>query len=382
MDRILGIILSLFLMSSLSGCMAPLMQAVERNDLVEVKGLLDKGADIQASSKSCRWHTDVGIFSYECSALMHASELGKNEIIRVLLDKGADINTEIGGYTALRFAAENGHLETVKLLLDRGAKNPSGALPFAVYGGHAGIVKFLIDNGADVNVRARNHTNWPILAEAAIMGHANVVKLLIEKGADVDAAATIFERYPNDAKFKASLNLLEKYSKQQATAGTPVKAEPTGVKSAAPAIPPTPPLVAGKELPKVAVWDLTSGDIKAAYAQDLTSILVSEVSKLGKYEVYSQENVRTLAGWTAERMTMGCTDTKCLTALGQMDIEKLISGRVGKIGNRYSVSLNLFDTQKTRAEKSISEFGRSEDELIDLVQVAVRKLLGVEAVRP
>jgi len=139
-----------------------------------------------------------------------------------------------------------------------------------------------------------------------------------------------------------------------------------------------PALSSGKDLPKIAVWDLNHGDIKAAYAQDLTSILVSEISKSGKYEVYSQENVRTLAGWTAERMQLGCTDTKCLTALGQMDIAKLISGRVGKIGNRYSVSLNLFDTQNARAEKSVSEFGRSEDELIELIQVALGKLLGVE----
>jgi sulfatase modifying factor 1 len=136
----------------------------------------------------------------------------------------------------------------------------------------------------------------------------------------------------------------------------------------------------GKELPKIAVWDLTSGDIKGAYAQDLTLILGSEVSKLGKYEVYSQENVRTLAGWTGERMQLGCTDSKCLTALGQMDIAKLISGRVGKIGNRFSVSLSLFDTQNAKAERMISEFCQSEDELIELVQVAVRKLLGEEIV--
>src|SRR5512139_3560733 len=139
-----------------------------------------------------------------------------------------------------------------------------------------------------------------------------------------------------------------------------------------------PSLSGAKEFPKVAVWDLAPGDIKPAYAQDLTSILVSEIGKLGKYEVYSQENVRTLAGWTAERMSLGCTDSKCLTALGQMDIAKLISGRVGKIGNRYSVSLNLFDTQNAKAEKSVSEFGRSEDELIELVQKAVGKLFGLE----
>jgi len=114
------------------------------------------------------------------------------------------------------------------------------------------------------------------------------------------------------------------------------------------------------------------------HARNLTSILVSEVSKFNKYEVYSQENVRTLAGWTVERMQLGCTDTKCLTALGQMDIAKLISGSVGKIGNTYSISLNLFDTQSVRAERSVSDFCRTEDELIPLVQVAARKLLGVE----
>ncbi len=133
-----------------------------------------------------------------------------------------------------------------------------------------------------------------------------------------------------------------------------------------------------KDLPKVAVWDLAPREIKATYAQELTSILVSEIAKMKKYEVYSQENVRALAGWTEERMKLGCSGTQCLTALGQMDIAKLISGSVGKIGNRYSVSLNLFDTQNARAENAVSEFAGSEDDLIELVQVATRKLLGVE----
>ncbi len=138
-----------------------------------------------------------------------------------------------------------------------------------------------------------------------------------------------------------------------------------------------PSFPSAKELPKVAVWNLEERNIPAPYAKELTSILVSEITKLKAFEVYSQENVRTLAGWTAERMVLGCTDTKCLTALGQMDIAKLVSGSVGKIGDRYSVSLNLFDTQNAKVENAVSEFGRSENELIDLVQIAVRNLLGV-----
>jgi sulfatase modifying factor 1 len=137
-----------------------------------------------------------------------------------------------------------------------------------------------------------------------------------------------------------------------------------------------PSLSSAKELPKVAVWDLEPMNTPAAHARQLTSFVVSEITKLKKYEVYSQENVRTLAGWTAERMQLGCTDTKCLTALGQMDIAKLISGSVGKIGKRYTVSLNLFDTQNPRAENAISKTCESEDELIELIQASVRELLG------
>jgi hypothetical protein len=65
-----------------------------------------------------------------------------------------------------------------------------------------------------------------------------------------------------------------------------------------------------------------------------------------------------------------------------MDVAKLISGRVGRIGKRYSVSLNLFDTQNARAEKAISEFCRSEDELIELIQRVALKLFEEKIVEP
>ena len=139
----------------------------------------------------------------------------------------------------------------------------------------------------------------------------------------------------------------------------------------------SPSIALGKELPKIAVWDLEARNTPASHAKELTSILVSEIAQTKQFEAFSQENVRTLAGFTAERMMLGCTDSKCLTALGQMDIAKLISGSVGKIGNVYSISLNLFDTQNAKAENAISEFCRTEEELILMVQRTVRKLLGL-----
>jgi formylglycine-generating enzyme required for sulfatase activity len=131
-----------------------------------------------------------------------------------------------------------------------------------------------------------------------------------------------------------------------------------------------------KELPKIVVWDLDANNLPASFARTLTSILITEITKLKKYEAYTQENVRTLAGWTPERVKLGCTDHKCLIALGQLEIAKLISGSVGKIGNTYSISLNLFDTQSAKAENGASEVCRTEDELIRQFQQAIRKLFG------
>ena len=127
----------------------------------------------------------------------------------------------------------------------------------------------------------------------------------------------------------------------------------------------------GRDIPKIAVWDLEPREVKLTYAKELTSILVSEITRLGRFEVYSQDNVRALAGWNAERMKLGCTDTQCLIALGHLDVTRLISGSVGKIGNTFSISLNLFDTQKARPENAVSQFCESEDELIGIVKKAV-----------
>ena len=47
----------------------------------------------------------------------------------------------------------------------------------------------------------------------------------------------------------------------------------------------TPLITAGKELPKIAVWDLAPRNTPEAHAQELTSFVVSEITKLKKYEV-------------------------------------------------------------------------------------------------
>ena len=96
--------------------------------------------------------------------LTKAALQGQTNIVKDLLDKGADVN-------------ERGRCDW--------RWDPSvTALSCAAYGGHIETVKVLIERGADVNARAND--GWTPLMSAAYIGHAGISTLLIERGADVD----------------------------------------------------------------------------------------------------------------------------------------------------------------------------------------------------
>ena len=105
------------------------------------------------------------------------------EVIKLLLDRGADINlTEKDGRGALWGAAHWGFWESVKLLLDRGA-DPNlvdtwGAS--ALYGGVVGIRNIR-------DMRYVQHTGWRGDDLTPLQSWPKVVSLLLAAGADVNA---------------------------------------------------------------------------------------------------------------------------------------------------------------------------------------------------
>ncbi|EED18088.1 ankyrin repeat domain protein, putative [Talaromyces stipitatus ATCC 10500] len=99
------------------------------------------------------------------------------------------------GITSLQWASERGHPEIVKLLLEKGADfNAQGgqygnALQAAAQGGHLEIVQLLLEKGADVNAQGGYYGN--ALQAAAQRGHSKIVQLLVEKGAVVNALQVV-----------------------------------------------------------------------------------------------------------------------------------------------------------------------------------------------
>jgi ankyrin repeat protein len=180
-----------------------LIQAAENRGYNIVKQLLAApNIDVNMKSKGIErlsWSK-----SRELSALVAAVRNNKPDIVKLLLDNGADVNTKDGKrITVLDSAAANGHTTIVELLLYKGARvnkksgiRGSTALISAARRGHTNrdpyqastttyIVKLLIDAGADVN--AQNSIGRTALMFAIRNGHIAVVKqLLAAPGIDVN----------------------------------------------------------------------------------------------------------------------------------------------------------------------------------------------------
>ncbi|KAI9891067.1 MAG: hypothetical protein M1814_003418 [Vezdaea aestivalis] len=151
-------------------------------------------ADILEPSYGVRQGPDTRLLQGPDTRLLHvASEHGLLSSIRALSESGELLNLKGGKFSfSLLAASIGGHEAVVKLLLDKGAdihakedNNGWTALVGAAWNGHEAIVKLLLDKGADVNVK--DNSGWTALHRTAWNGHETIVKLLLDKGADVNA---------------------------------------------------------------------------------------------------------------------------------------------------------------------------------------------------
>jgi Ankyrin repeats (3 copies) len=127
--------------------------------------------------------------------LLYCAALGgMRSVVTTALDHGAYINAAGGDGTALNGAACSGELQVVRLLCERGAdvngsncKMPN-SIECAVFEGHVEVVKELIKHGAGVNfatVQTQKHS--PLVLLAVLKGNTEIVAALLQAGAELDA---------------------------------------------------------------------------------------------------------------------------------------------------------------------------------------------------
>jgi ankyrin repeat protein len=156
--------------------MKELFEAVRAGDLARVQTLVDADPSL---------------------AIFAAAILGDSGRLEELLTGNRSLVSAVStdGWTPLHLAAFFGKDEAVRLLLNKGASvtarstNPMANTPLhaAVAGRHAEIVKLLLDRGANAN--ARQNGGWAPLHSAAQNGDLDSARALIDAGADVSARA-------------------------------------------------------------------------------------------------------------------------------------------------------------------------------------------------
>ncbi len=124
-------------------------------------------------------------------ALIAAIESGQQRASEAAVARGASVNAEKDGFTALMIASLKRQAKIVSFLIEKGAdvnrRNSWGetALIFASRMGDKFIVKTLINAGANIN--AKDQDGGTALTEAAKAGQADIVRLLLKEGSDITA---------------------------------------------------------------------------------------------------------------------------------------------------------------------------------------------------
>ncbi|XP_059251627.1 ankyrin repeat, SAM and basic leucine zipper domain-containing protein 1 [Mustela nigripes] len=156
-------------------------KALTTGDISLVQELLDSGISVESS------------FRYGWTPLMYAASVSNVDLVRVLLDRGANASFDKDKQTILITAcsargSEEQILKCVELLLSRNA-DPNVAcrrlmtpIMYAARDGHPQVVALLVAHGAEVNSQDEN--GYTALTWAARQGHKNVVLKLLELGAN------------------------------------------------------------------------------------------------------------------------------------------------------------------------------------------------------
>lgn len=106
----------------------------------------------------------------------------------------------------------------------------------------------------------------------------------------------------------------------------------------------------------VSVSDLAvTGGISADECRQLTRKLLNELAAAGIYDVLDIGKRDQILKEQEFQMTGACDQASCLVEVGQLlGVQKMIGGSIGKLGNAYSVELQMVDVRTSRVDVPFS----------------------------
>lgn len=152
---------------------------------------------------------------YRQTFLKYACQVGKNGVVKLLFQQGADLSAgDDRGETPLMYAARAGHVHLISWLLDNGAqiharsKYGMTAITAAVHRGDLATVKLLVERGADVN--ETEPLGLDLYTLARMRNQSDIAEYLLSFGASSDTYDSLIAEkesfLENQAEFFAGID--------------------------------------------------------------------------------------------------------------------------------------------------------------------------------
>lgn len=129
---------------------------------------------------------------------------------------------------------------------------------------------------------------------------------------------------------------------------------------------------------KIAIMQFKAPGFEAGVVENLYGLFVSEIASVPGYQVVSHDEIEAMLGFEAQKNMLGCDDSSCLAEIaGALGVDKVVSGKVGKVGQTFVINITLIDQKNARVEKRVVRTVKGQDDvLIMTIQNAAHELIG------
>ncbi len=128
---------------------------------------------------------------------------------------------------------------------------------------------------------------------------------------------------------------------------------------------------------RILVLDFESPAGNTQEAEQVTNLVASVFASFDNIEVLTNQDMRALLKLESDRQAAGCDDESCLSEIADaMGAQLVVNGSVGRLGELYLVTLNIFDSSSAKSLGRKTIRASSLEALPPLIDAAAAELGG------